>query len=189
MGILYFFRILGILGFSGSVAGRQDRNTRGLYAPQSREEKSVHYHHRKIMFWRTFLDTEYDRAKVPPYNGHDPPPAPGSLKALLFPPVLNEVQNKGTQGVQARYGAELTPFISIVRHPCRPVILGMDFLATKKNFPGRWWMRKPYENQENHIYHRNLSSVAPIFFSRQRKVLHWSRAMYAFFSQQRTRPY
>ena len=58
-----------------------------------------------------------------PYNGNDPPPAPGSLKALLFPPLLNKVQNKGTQGVQARYGAELPPITSIVRHPGRPVIL------------------------------------------------------------------
>ena len=72
------------------------------------------------------LHTEYARAKVPPYNGNDPPPAPGSLKAFLFPPLLNEVQNKGTQGVQARYGAELPPFISIVRCPGRPVILGME---------------------------------------------------------------
>ena len=31
------------------------------------------------------------------------------------------------QRVQARYDAELPPFISIVRHPGRPVILGMDF--------------------------------------------------------------
>ena len=45
------------------------------------------------------------------------PPAPGSLKALLFPPLLNKVQTKGTQGVQARYGAELPPFISIVQYP------------------------------------------------------------------------
>ena len=75
-----------------------------------------------------FIDTEYDRAKVPPYNGNDPPPAPGSLKRSLFPTLLNEVQNKGTQGVQARYGAELPPIISIVRYPSRPVILGMDFL-------------------------------------------------------------
>ena len=35
------------------------------------------------------------------------PPSPGSLKALLFPPLLNKVEYKGTQGVQARYGAEL----------------------------------------------------------------------------------
>ena len=49
------------------------------------------------------FDTEYDRAKVPPYNGNNPPPAPRSLKALLFPPLLNNVENKGTQGVRARY--------------------------------------------------------------------------------------
>ena len=50
-------------------------------------------------------------------------PRPRSLKPLLFPPLLNKVQNKGTQGVQARYGAKLPPFTSIVRHPGRPVIL------------------------------------------------------------------
>ena len=70
------------------------------------------------------VETEYHRAKVPPYNGNDPPPAPDSLKALLFPTLLNEVQNKGAQGLQARYGAELPPFISIVRCPGRPVLLG-----------------------------------------------------------------
>ena len=48
----------------------------------------------------TKLDTEYDRAKVPPYNGNDPPPAPGSLKALLFPPLLNNVENKGRKGYE-----------------------------------------------------------------------------------------
>ena len=70
--------------------------------------------------------TEYDRANVPPYNGNDPPPAPGSLKRSLFPTLLNEIQNKGTQGVRARYGAELPPIISIVRYPGRPVISGME---------------------------------------------------------------
>ena len=69
-----------------------------------------------------WFDTEYDRANVPPYNGNDAPPAPGSLKRSLFPTLLNEVQNKGTQGVRARYGAELPPIISIVRYPGRPVI-------------------------------------------------------------------
>ena len=68
------------------------------------------------------IDTEYDRANVPLYNGNDPPPAPGSLKRSLFPTLFNEVQNKGTQGVRARYGAELPPIISIVRCPGRPVI-------------------------------------------------------------------
>ena len=39
----------------------------------------------------SLFDTEYDRAKVPPYNGNDTPPAPGSPKTLLFPPLLNKV--------------------------------------------------------------------------------------------------
>ena len=38
---------------------------------------------------------EYDRAKVPPHNGNHPSPAPGSLKTLLFPPLLNKVQKQG----------------------------------------------------------------------------------------------
>ena len=50
------------------------------------------------------------------------PPSPGCLKALLFPPLSNKVQNKGTQGVKARYDAELPPIISVVRCPGRPVI-------------------------------------------------------------------
>ena len=41
--------------------------------------------------------------------------------------------------MRARYGAELPPFISIVRHPSRPVILGMDigcgFFAYSWKFP------------------------------------------------------
>ena len=46
------------------------------------------------------FDTEYDRAKVPPYNGNDPPPAPGSLKAPLFPPLLNNVQTRERKGYE-----------------------------------------------------------------------------------------
>ena len=45
----------------------------------------------RVLGW--FFDTEYDRANVPPYNGNDPPPAPGSLKRSLFPTLLNEAQN------------------------------------------------------------------------------------------------
>ena len=59
------------------------------------------------------------------------PPSPGSLKAPLFPSLLRKVQNKGTQWVRARYDAELPPFISIIRHPGRPAILGVDKI--KKN--------------------------------------------------------
>ena len=83
------------------------------------------------------LATEYDRANVPPYNGNDAPPAPGSLKRFLFPTLLNEVQNKGTQGVRARYGAELPPIISIVRYPGRPVISVPDFSRRYPKGDGR----------------------------------------------------
>ena len=46
----------------------------------------------------------------------------------------------------------------------RKKIFWRTFLASEKNFPGRWWIQKPYKNQENHIHHRNLSSVDPNFF-------------------------
>ena len=82
-------------------------------------------------------DTEYDRAKVPLHNGNDPPPAPGSLKALLFPTLVNTVENKETQGVRARYNAELSPIISIVRHPGRPVILGVEERGERGKGVGR----------------------------------------------------
>ena len=56
------------------------------------------------------------------------PPAPGSLKRSLFPkPYESKHKNKGMRGVRARYDAVLPPNISIVRHPGRPVISGMDF--------------------------------------------------------------
>ena len=111
--------------------------TEGIRSPAKRAanggacpSKDCQYLHVPL-YWggggkQTPIDAEYDRAKVPPYNGNDPPPAPGSLKALLFPPRLNKVQNKGTEGVRARYGAELPPFVSIVRCLGRPVILGVE---------------------------------------------------------------
>ena len=43
---------------------------------------------------------------------------------------------------------------------------GKLFWPQRQNFPGPWWIRKPYKNQENHVYHRNLSSVAPYFFGK-----------------------
>ena len=54
------------------------------------------------------------------------PPSPGSLQTLLFPPLLNKVESKGTKGVRARYDTEFPPIIPIVRHPSRPVILGVE---------------------------------------------------------------
>ena len=59
-------------------------------------------------------------------------------------------------------------------------IFWRTFLAGKKNFPGRWWIQKPYKNQENHIHHRNLSSVDPIFFCKE-KFCTGAGRLYAFF--------
>ena len=50
-----------------------------------------------------------------------------SQKLLVFKFITVETQ-RGTQGVRARYDTELPPFISIVWHASRPVILGMGFL-------------------------------------------------------------
>ena len=65
--------------------------------------------------------------------------------------------------------------------------LGEPFWPQKINFPGWWWVQKPYENQENHIYHRNLSSVAPIFFGKEKFCTGAGRCMLSF-SQESTPP-
>ena len=54
------------------------------------------------------------------------------------------------------------------------------FLASKKNFPGRWWIQKPYKDQENQIHHRNLSSVHPIFFCKAKFCTGAGRCMLSF---------
>ena len=54
------------------------------------------------------------------------------------------------------------------------------FLGSKKNFPGRWWIQKLYKNQESHIYHRNLSSVAPILFGKEKFLAGAGRCMLSF---------
>ena len=53
----------------------------------------------------------------------------------------------------------------------RKKIFWRTVLASKKNFPGRWWIQKPYKNQENPIHHRNLSSVDPIFSAKKSSAL------------------
>ena len=53
-------------------------------------------------------------------------------------------------------------------------------LVSKKNFPGRWWIQKPYKNQRKPYPPPKSFLCGPHFFL-QRKVLHWSRAVYAFF--------
>ena len=58
---------------------------------------------------------------------------------------------------------------------------GELFWPQRKTFQAGGGYKNPYKNQENHIHHRNLSSVDPLFIFLQRKDLHWSRAVYAFF--------
>ena len=118
---------------------------------------------------RDFFVTEYDRAKVPQLCTMEMIPAlPGSLKALLFPPLLNEMQNNRTQGVRARYDdAELRPFISIVRHPGRPVMLGADFFQTSEIKVQKYWGKLrsilvgKFVSQENHSCQLRSADVPP----------------------------
>ena len=53
--------------------------------------------------------------------------------SVSSPRLFNKAQNKGMQGVRARYDTELPPFISVVRHPGRPVkscwAWSMEFLG------------------------------------------------------------
>ena len=50
------------------------------------------------------------------------------------------------------------------RPPPKENLLG-NFSGLKEKLSRPVVDTKPYKNQENHIYHRNLSSVAPVFFS------------------------
>ena len=52
------------------------------------------------------------------------PARPWQSKSPSASTLIKQCTNKGTQGVQARYGTELPPFISIVQYvyPGRPVI-------------------------------------------------------------------
>ena len=101
------------------------------------------------------FDTEYDRAKVPPYNGNDPPPAPGSLKAPLFPPLVNEVQNKGTQGVRARYGAELPQSFPLSGTPVVQSYWAWSLHLSLSEFTGEWFTYRSNHIQQIHSNHAN----------------------------------
>ena len=60
------------------------------------------------------------------------PPCWSKSPSVSFPIKRSTKKNKGTQGVQARYDAELPPFISIVQHTGRPVMLGMEPRSPKR---------------------------------------------------------
>ena len=78
------------------------------------------------------LDHEYDRAKVPPYNGSDPT-SPKAKKPLASIPLKISIK-KDTRGVRTRYDTVLLPFNSIMRYPGHPVIPVPDF-RTEMNSP------------------------------------------------------
>ena len=65
------------------------------------------------------------------------------------------------------------------RPPPKENLLG-NFSGLKENFPGRWWIQKPYGNPVKPYLSPKSCLYGPIFF-RQREVLHWSRVVYAFF--------
>ena len=71
---------------------------------------------------------------------------------------------------------------SVHDHHRKKIFWG-TFLASKKNFPGRWWIQKPCKNQENHIHHRNLSSVDPIFFCKEKFCAGAGQCMLSFSQQ------
>ena len=70
--------------------------------------------------------------------------------------------------------------VKSVHNHHRKKIFWRTFLASKKNFPGRWWIQKPYKNQENHIHHRNLSSVDPIFSAKKSSALEQGGVCFLF---------
>ena len=112
----------------------QAENTFGLYFFPLQE---IVLFVRFFGFGVLFFDTEYGLGEGSTVQWKRSPPSPGSLKALLFPSLLKEVQNKGTQGVRARYGAELPPFISIVRYPGRAVVFWKRPKGTRPKGTGR----------------------------------------------------
>ena len=50
-----------------------------------------------------------------------------STSPSVSTPIKQSTKNKRTQGVRARYDADLPPCICTIRHPGPPVILGMEF--------------------------------------------------------------
>ena len=62
----------------------------------------------------------------------------------------------------------------------RQKIFWGTFLASKRNFPGWWWIYKNLMKTRKAISTTEIFPLWPPFF-RQRTVLHWSRAVYVFF--------
>ena len=61
-----------------------------------------------------------------------------------------------------------------------------NFSGLKENFPGRWWIQKPYKKPGKPYPPPKSFLCGPHLFL-QRKVLHWSRAVYGFSYELRVR--
>ena len=101
-----------------------------------------------------------------------------SGQQITSPPVLwlqLHADGVGTHGViqniALNYFHRFSEKKESVHYHHQKKIFWRTFLALKKNFPGRWWIQKHYKNQESHIYHRNLSSVVPIFSAKKSSAL------------------
>ena len=90
-------------------------------------------------------------------------PPPWRKTAPLKRPIKTSMTNHGFRNTQ--FSAAIQRREKRTRPPPKENLL-RNFSGQKEKFPGRWWIPKPYKNQENHIYHRNLSSVAPMFFGK-----------------------
>ena len=131
--------------------------------------------------------------RPPPLRVEDPPPLPGGLRTpkvnlcALFSCLNRKKISWRTLRREKKfvYQHRVAPKMfmqrrkSVYYHHRKKIFWG-TFLASKKNFPGRRWIHKPYENQENHIYHRNLSSVAPFFSAKKSSALEQGGVCFCF---------
>ena len=119
---LALFDFLGcFVSFEGCPCAESSRSLAETIKPPTYADLKTGHDLSRVLSTPNMIGRRFDRTmEMIPRLPH------GSLKALLFPPLKNNVENKESQGVRARYGAELPPFIAIVRSPGRRVTLGMD---------------------------------------------------------------
>ena len=163
----------------------------GPLGPLNREEKSVHNHHRKNIFWRTC-----------PYFARSPERFceyffvfawefciekwRRFLVNFFWSPSPTKRSTKHPRKFRGKFGAKFgAKFGTKIRGKIRETFVlqpfsDLTFLASKKNISGRWWIQKPYKNQENHIHHRNLSSVDPFFSAKKSSALEQGGVRFLF---------
>ena len=81
---LGFGAVGGVWGLTSEMSWQCEKRSQqrtGVWATPGPRKTTV-----KMVILRVQIDTEYDRAKVPQHNGHDPAFFSGSLKAFCFHP-------------------------------------------------------------------------------------------------------